>query len=80
MELHRCPICGAAREVPPERAQFAYGRQLTCSPDCEAERRRRSRAPYRLHPGPIPGILTTDKGELHAQNDDALPLRQRSAR
>jgi hypothetical protein len=25
------------------RAEVAYGRQLTCSPDCEAERRRRRR-------------------------------------
>jgi hypothetical protein len=46
--LHRCPVCGTVHEVSTVRAQFAYGRQLACSPDCEAERRRRSRASYRL--------------------------------
>ena len=45
--LHRCPVCRAVHKVSPARAQFAYGRQLTCSPDCEAERRRKVRAAYR---------------------------------
>jgi len=52
---HHCPICGALRWVTPGRAAFAYGRQLCCGPDCEAERRRRERAPYRLTPGYLPG-------------------------
>jgi len=51
--LHRCPVCGTAHEVSAARAQFAYGRQLACSPDCEAERRRRNRASYRLAPKPV---------------------------
>lgn len=46
--LHRCPVCGTVHEVSAARAQFAYGRQLACGPHCEAERRRRSRASYRL--------------------------------
>ena len=46
--LHRCPVCGAMHMVSPVRAQFAYGRQLACGVDCEAERRRRMRAAYRL--------------------------------
>jgi hypothetical protein len=45
--FHQCPVCNTDHEVTPVRAQFAYGRQLSCSPDCEAERRRRSRAAYR---------------------------------
>jgi len=45
--LHRCPVCRKQHEVTPARARFSYGRQLTCGPDCEAERRRRIRAAYR---------------------------------
>jgi hypothetical protein len=45
---HRCPVCRTLHEVSPARSQFAYGRQLACSPDCEAERRRRNRAMYRV--------------------------------
>jgi hypothetical protein len=52
---HHCPICGASRWVTPGRAYFAYGRQLCCGPDCEAERRRRERAPFRRTPGYLPG-------------------------
>lgn len=47
MPVHICPVCGVAHDVSPVRAQFAYGRQLTCNPDCEAERRRRLRAHHR---------------------------------
>jgi len=47
---HQCPVCDTVHEVTAARAQFAYGRQLSCSPDCEAERRRRSRAAYRRTP------------------------------
>ena len=43
MIMHTCPICGCAHEVHPARAQVAYGRQFTCSPDCEIARRRRMR-------------------------------------
>lgn len=53
--LHRCPVCATLHEVSAARAQFAYGMQLACSPDCEAERRRRSRASYRLAPTPAGG-------------------------
>ena len=49
---HRCPACGTVHEVSAARAQFAYGRQLACSPDCEAVRRRGSRASYRLRLAP----------------------------
>ncbi|MDB5807943.1 MAG: hypothetical protein JWN94_65 [Betaproteobacteria bacterium] len=48
--FHQCPVCGTLHEVNAVRAQFAYGRQLSCSPDCEAERRRRIRAAYRCAP------------------------------
>jgi hypothetical protein len=53
--LHRCSVCSTVHEVSAVRVQFAYGRQLACSPDCEAERRRRSRAEYRRAP-----VLVTD--------------------
>src|SRR5262245_62114687 len=43
MVLHTCPICGLGHEVREARAQVAYGRQFTCSPECESERRRRRR-------------------------------------
>jgi hypothetical protein len=46
------------------RAQFAYGRQLSCSPDCEAERRRQNRASYRLAPTPVPAEPGSH-GKLH---------------
>jgi hypothetical protein len=51
--MHCCPVCGSPHEVSPSRAELAYGRQLSCSPGCEAERRRRARAPYKLLPGPV---------------------------
>ena len=43
MITHSCPICNRTHEVREVRAALAYGRQLTCSPDCESERRRRMR-------------------------------------
>ena len=43
MVFHTCPICGQGHDVRESRAQMAYGRQLTCSPDCESERRKRMR-------------------------------------
>jgi hypothetical protein len=43
MVFHTCPICGCSHPVRDARAQVAYGRQLTCSPECESERRRRRR-------------------------------------
>jgi len=45
--LHRCPVCRVEHKVSAARAQFAYGKQMTCGPDCEAERRRQVRAAYR---------------------------------
>jgi hypothetical protein len=53
--LHRCPVCGTQHEVSAARAQFAYGRQLACNPDCEAERRRRNRASYGIVPATVVG-------------------------
>jgi hypothetical protein len=55
MPFHLCPICGASHAVSPVRARFAYGRQLACSGDCEAERRKRRRDRYWHLPGPLPG-------------------------
>jgi hypothetical protein len=43
MVTHTCPICSRTHEVREVRAALAYGRQLTCSPDCESERRKRMR-------------------------------------
>jgi hypothetical protein len=40
---HTCPICTRSHAVREARASVAYGRQLTCSPECESERRRRRR-------------------------------------
>lgn len=51
--VHRCPVCGVLHTVRPARAEVAYGRQLACSPECEAERRRRARAPYKRFAGPV---------------------------
>lgn len=42
--LQVCPVCNREHRVAPARAEFAYGHQLACGPDCEAERRRRLRA------------------------------------
>jgi hypothetical protein len=43
-----CPICSRIHEVRQARAEVAYGRHLTCSPECESERRRRRRyRPFR---------------------------------
>jgi hypothetical protein len=48
MILHTCPVCARVHPVPEARAELAYGRQLTCSPDCESERRKRMRGhPFR---------------------------------
>jgi hypothetical protein len=56
MVTHTCPICDRVHQVREVRAALAYGRQLTCSPDCESERRTRMRqqpegesAPPTLH-------------------------------
>jgi hypothetical protein len=46
---HRCPVCGTRHEISLARAEMGYGRQICCSPDCEGERRRRSRG----HPARI---------------------------
>ena len=48
MILHTCPVCERVHEVREARAELAYGRQLTCSPDCESVRRGRMRhRPFR---------------------------------
>lgn len=43
MVNHVCPICNSTHAVREARAALAYGRQLTCSPDCESVRRKRMR-------------------------------------
>jgi hypothetical protein len=43
MVTHTCPICDRVHQVREVRAALAYGRQLTCSPDCESARRKRMR-------------------------------------
>lgn len=43
MTIHVCPVCGKAHAVNPARQSVSWGRQLTCSCDCEAERRRQVR-------------------------------------
>jgi hypothetical protein len=45
MVTHVCPICSQTHEVRVVRAALAYGRQLTCSPECESVRRKRMRQP-----------------------------------
>jgi hypothetical protein len=45
MITHVCPICHQQHLVRAIRVVFAYGRQLTCSPHCESERRKRMRHP-----------------------------------
>ena len=42
--VHRCPTCGRMHEVTRARAEMAHPAQLCCSPECEAETRRRSGA------------------------------------
>ncbi|HUO44487.1 MAG TPA: hypothetical protein VMT94_06185 [Burkholderiales bacterium] len=81
--FHRCPVCGAEHEVSMARARFAYGRQLTCGPDCEAECRRRLLAAYRAAPaqspnGTSPAIRRPEPadpaGERDRRNQGALRL------
>jgi hypothetical protein len=43
MITHACPVCHQRHEVNAIQAVFAYGNQITCSPHCESERRRRMR-------------------------------------
>jgi hypothetical protein len=40
---HVCPICSRTHAVREARDSVAYGRQLTCSPECESVRRKRMR-------------------------------------
>jgi hypothetical protein len=40
----QCSVCGKRHEVTRARAEMALGSQLCCSPACENEDRRRSRA------------------------------------
>jgi len=41
--VHTCPVCSTRHEISAVRAELAYGRQVSCSPECEGERRRRRR-------------------------------------
>lgn len=41
--LHECPVCGKGHRVNEVRHALAYGRQLTCSCDCERRKRRERR-------------------------------------
>jgi hypothetical protein len=76
MVTHTCPICSRTHEVREVRAAFAYGRQLTCSPECESERRKRMRqrpagelAPSTLHTWVVASTaadLVRVSGVMHA--------------
>jgi hypothetical protein len=72
--LHRCPVCGTVHEVSAARARFAYGRQLACSPDCEAERRRRNRASYRFATSPVSGNAFVETGAGCPSSDGGGPI------
>ncbi len=66
MVPHTCPVCAQVHQVREARAQLAYGRQLTCSPDCESERRKRMRC-HAAHPGAAkPGGPSTGENPLPA--------------
>ena len=75
MVTHTCPICSRTHEVREVRAALAYGRQLTCSPDCESERRKRMRqrpegesAPATLHTWVVARVgadLVRETGMMH---------------
>lgn len=67
MVSHICPICGQTHEVRESRAQLAYGRQLTCSPDCESERRRR------MHDHPFRPLAATQCEPSVSENQ--MPAR-----
>jgi hypothetical protein len=41
--LHECPVCGKGHLVNHILHALAYGRQLTCSCDCERRKRRERR-------------------------------------
>jgi len=71
--LHRCPVCRKEHEVSAVRAEFAYGRQLACGPDCEAERRRRARAGYR-------GATLRAMGKIRLVTDQQMPAGCRDER
>jgi hypothetical protein len=43
--LHQCPSCGKVHRVNAVRNRLAYGRQLTCSTECESRKRKL----WRLH-------------------------------
>ena len=45
--LHLCPICGTEHRVNEARHRVAYGRQLTCSCECEVQRRKKIRMKWR---------------------------------
>jgi len=77
MPLHRCPVCNTVHEVSAARARFAYGRQLACSPDCEAERRRRSRASCQSAPAPAFGnaFAEPNAGRNSAAGGEAISLK-----
>jgi len=64
-------------EVSAARARFAYGRQLACSPDCEAVRRRRRRASYRSAPAPVFGnaFAEPNAGRNSAAGGEAISLK-----
>jgi len=43
--LHECPVCGEGHFVNQVRHTLAYGRQLTCSYECERLKRMRRMYP-----------------------------------
>lgn len=76
MVTHTCPICKRRHEVREVRTVLACGRQLTCSPRCESERRTGMRqraegesAPSTLHTWVVARAasnLVRATGMLHA--------------
>jgi hypothetical protein len=45
--LHQCPTCGRLHRVNAVRNRLAYGRQLTCSTECESKKRKLWRLRWR---------------------------------
>jgi len=72
MPVHRCPACQRLHTVSEARASVAYGRQLTCSPECESERRRNARAAVRQSLG-LPTAALTAPGPALAPSAAAEP-------
>jgi hypothetical protein len=75
MVMHNCPICHRSHDVREVRAALAYGRQLTCSPECEAEDRKRMRrhAGESIHPPVTAGASAGAAGIAYAGETCSTP-------